>query len=45
VCPVTYRLTPEQLRDLRRIQEDLQAGRTALAGDQQVAALLKKCGL
>jgi hypothetical protein len=41
----TYRLTPEQVREVRRIQEDLRTGRTTLASDQQVAALWKKCGL
>jgi hypothetical protein len=41
----TYRLTPEQVREVGRIQEDLRTGRATLASDQQVAALWKKCGL
>jgi hypothetical protein len=41
----TYRLTPEEVREVRRIQEDPRTDRTTLASDQQVAVLWKKCGL
>jgi hypothetical protein len=38
-------LTPEQVADVNRIRDDLRAGRTRLATDDEVAALWKKCGL
>jgi hypothetical protein len=41
----TARLTPDQVADVTRIREDLRAGRTRLASDEETAALWKKCGL
>ena len=38
-------LTPDQIADVKRIREDLRAGRTRLATDEETAALWKKCGL
>jgi hypothetical protein len=40
-----YRLSPEQIEDVKRIQRDLRSGATRLATDAEVAALWKKCGL
>jgi len=40
-----YRLTPEQVAEVVRIQQDLRDGRTRLATDEEVAALRRKCGL
>ena len=40
-----YRLTPEQVAEVIRIQKDLREGRTRLATDDELAALRKKCGL
>ena len=40
-----FGLSPEQTADVRRIREDLRAGRTRLATDEETAALWKKCGL
>lgn len=39
------RLTAEQVADVARIRDDLRAGRTRLATDEETAALWKKCGL
>lgn len=38
-------LSPEQVADVNRIRDDLRAGRTRLATDEEAAALWKKCGL
>ena len=40
-----YRLSPEQIEDVKRIQREIRAGRMAFATDEQLAALWKKCGL
>ena len=40
-----FSLTPDQMADVKRIREDLRAGRTRLATDGETAALWKKCGL
>ena len=40
-----YRLTPEQVAEVIRIQKDLREGRTRLATDDELAAMLKKSGL
>jgi hypothetical protein len=40
-----YRLTPEQVAEVMRIQKDLREGTTRLATDDELAALRKKCGL
>jgi hypothetical protein len=40
-----FRLTPEQVEDVKRIQRDLRSGATRLATDAEVAGLWKKCGL
>ena len=40
----SYRLTPEQVADVDCIRQDLRAGRTRLASDDEVAVLWKKCG-
>jgi hypothetical protein len=40
-----YRLTPEQVEDVKRIQRDLRSGATRIASDVELAALWKKCGL
>jgi len=39
------RLSPDQIADVIRIRDDLRAGRTRLATDDETAALWKKCGL
>jgi hypothetical protein len=41
----TYHLTPEQIREVERIQKDLREGKTSLTSEEQVAALWRKCGL
>lgn len=40
----TYRLAPEQVVDVRRIQQDLRDGNTHLATDEEMAAFWKKLG-
>ena len=40
-----YRLTPEQIERVRRIQRDIAAGKTRFATDDEMAALWIKCGL
>jgi hypothetical protein len=40
-----YRLTPEQVAEVIRIQEDLREGKTRLATDDELATLRKKSGL
>ncbi len=40
-----YRLTPEQVEEVKRRQEALREGKTRLATDEEVAALWKRCGL
>lgn len=40
-----YQLTPEQVEEVARIQQDMRSGKTVLATDQEMAALWKKCGL
>jgi hypothetical protein len=39
------RLSPEQIKDVKRIQQDLREGREVLASDAEMAALWRKCGL
>jgi hypothetical protein len=41
----SYRLTPEQIEEVKRIQRDIRDGRMAFATDEEMAALWKKCGL
>lgn len=38
-------LSPEQIEDVKRIQQDLREGREVLASDAEMAALWRKCGL
>jgi hypothetical protein len=40
-----YRLTEAQVREVARIQRDLQEGKGRLATDEEMAALWKSCGL
>ncbi len=40
-----YRLTPEQIEEVKRIQRDIRDGRIAVATDEEMAALWKTCGL
>ena len=40
-----YRLTPEQVEEVRRIREQLRDGTMAFATDEQMDAFWKKCGL
>jgi hypothetical protein len=40
-----YRLAPEQIADVKRIQQRLRNGETRLATDDEVAAVWKKSGL
>ena len=39
-----YRLTDEQVSDVRRIQQELRDGKTRLLTDDEMAAFWKKCG-
>jgi len=40
-----YRLTPEQVREVQRIQKKVRDGTATFATDEQMAAFWKKCGL
>jgi DNA-binding PadR family transcriptional regulator len=40
-----YRLTDAQAQEVARIQRDIRDGRSAIATDEQMAALWKSCGL
>lgn len=40
-----YRLTPEQIIEVKRIQRNLRAGKTHLITRRQINAFWKKCGL
>ncbi|HLA20610.1 MAG TPA: hypothetical protein VJZ74_04040 [Pseudolabrys sp.] len=40
-----YRLTPEQVREVERIQQQVRDGSAEFATDEQMAAFWKKCGL
>lgn len=40
-----YRLTPEQVREVERIQKKVRDGTVTFATDEQMAAFWKKCGL
>ncbi len=40
-----YRLTPEQVREVQRIQKKVRDGTAEFATDEQMAAFWKKCGL
>jgi hypothetical protein len=41
----SYRLTPEQLQEVRHIQEKIRDGTATFATDEEMAAFWKKCGL
>lgn len=41
----TWHLSSEQVEEVKRIQEDLREGRTALITDEEMEAFWKKCGL
>ena len=40
-----YRLTPEQVREVERIQQQVRDGSAEFATDEQMAAFWKKCDL
>jgi len=40
-----YRLTPEQVEEVKRIQQDLQKGATKLLSEEEMEAFWKSCGL
>ena len=40
-----YRLTPEQVREVARIQQNLRDGTSGFATDETMAAFWRKCGL
>jgi hypothetical protein len=40
-----YRLTAEQVREVKRIQQKVRAGNATFATDEEMAAFWKKCGL
>jgi hypothetical protein len=40
-----YKLTPEQIAEIRRIRRRLRAGKTRLANEHEVAALKRKLRL
>lgn len=40
-----YRLTPEQIEEVRRTQADLKAGRTRLLTDEEVEAMWRRLGV
>ena len=40
-----YRLTPGQVREVKRIQRNLRSGKTRLATEKETRALWKKFGL
>jgi hypothetical protein len=39
------RLTPEQIKEVERIQQKVRDGSAEFATDEQMAAFWKKCGL
>jgi hypothetical protein len=39
-----YRLSAEQVAEVKRIRERLQSGETRLAAEDEIQALWKKCG-
>ncbi len=39
------RLTPEQVKEVERIQQNVRSGSAAFATDEQMASFWKKCGL
>jgi hypothetical protein len=40
-----YQLSPEQMDDVKRIQQELRNDKTRLATDEEAAAVWTKCGL
>lgn len=40
-----YRLTPDQVKEVERIQRDVRSGKAKIATDEEMAALWKSCGL
>ena len=40
-----YRLTPEQVEEVKRIQRDLRTGATRLLSEEEMEAFWKTCGL
>jgi hypothetical protein len=40
-----YRLTDEQVEEIRRRQQEFREGKTRYSTDDEMAALWKKCGL
>ena len=38
-------LTPEQVEEVKRIQQDMREGKTRFATDEEMTALWRKCGL
>ncbi len=40
-----YRLTPAQVREVERIQQQVHDGSAEFVSDEQMAAFWKKCGL
>jgi hypothetical protein len=40
-----YRLTPEQVTEVQRIQQGIRENRETFATDEEMAALWKSCGL
>ena len=43
--PTRYRLTPEQVCEVERIQQEVRDGTATFATDEEMAAFWKKCGL
>ncbi len=41
----SYRLTPQQVEEVKQIQRDLRAGIADFASEDEMVALWKKCGL
>jgi hypothetical protein len=41
----SYRLTPEQVKEVEEIRKQLRDGTIQFASDEEMAALWKKCGL
>ena len=41
----TYRLTPEQVEEVKRIQREIREGKMALVSDEEMALFWKKFGL
>jgi hypothetical protein len=40
-----YRLTPEQVREVERIQKQVRSGTAKFATDEEMAEFWRKCGL